>query len=141
MKRTDVFERVKITLTLMALVFSFIYVKGNIRLAIFFLIGLIFLILSILYAKNEKFDSLKEFIKFFISFLNITSLIYFGEKLAKVSYFDSVLKLLYKPLFENGIRTNIFMAAIFVTTAIILIGFNRLNLGEEDGEERKQKIE
>lgn len=139
MKKTNVFERVKIILTLLALVFSFFYVKGNIRLAIFFFISLVFLILSILYAENKKFDSLKEFIKFLLCFLNITSLTYFGEKFAKVSYFDSLLKSLYEPLFEKGIRTNIFMAAIFIITTIVLIGFNYLNLGEEDGEEREQK--
>lgn len=141
MKKTNVFEGAKIILALLALVFSFFYVKGNVKLAIFLFIGLVFLILSIMYAENKKIDTLKEFIKFFLCFLNITSLIYLAERIINVSYFNSVLESLYRPLFEKDIRTSIFMVAIFIITTIVLIGFNRLNLGEEDGKEREQKNE
>lgn len=137
MKKTKTFEQIKILLAFFALIISFSYVKESLKLAIFLIFSLVFIIFSILYAKSKEFDSLNEVMKFFLCFLNLTSLVYFIEKLTKTSYFDSVNKIIYEPLFEKGINTRIFLLAIFVASTILLVVISRLSLGEDYGEERQ----
>jgi hypothetical protein len=137
LKKTKTFEQIKILLAFFALIISFSYVKESLKLAIFLIFSLVFIIFSILYAKSKEFDSLNEVMKFFLCFLNLTSLVYFIEKLTKTSYFDSVNKIIYEPLFEKGINTSIFLLAIFVASTILLVVISRLSLGEDYGEERQ----
>lgn len=121
----------------MALMFSFSYVKETKKIAIFLVFGLVFIIFSILYAKKNDLGGLSESIKFILCFLNITSLVYFLEKISKTSYFDMLNSSLYQPLYAKGVNTDIFLLAIFVATSILLLSFNRLSLGEDYGKERK----
>ncbi|MDO5041857.1 MAG: hypothetical protein Q4D95_07195, partial [Peptoniphilus sp.] len=57
MKKTKSFDQIKILLALFALIFSFSYVKESLKIAIFLIFGLVFIIFSILYAKSKEFDS------------------------------------------------------------------------------------
>lgn len=136
MKKTNKFEGILSFLAYLAMVFSFTFVEGRVRLMAFLAFGLVFTILSIYYAKEEDFTIFSNFIKFFLSFLNITSLVYFLEEYFKTSYFGNLLETIYGPFFEKNIDTNLFLAGIFLITSIILIGYSRLKMGEDYGEEK-----
>ncbi|MDD7306545.1 MAG: hypothetical protein PUG67_08150 [Peptoniphilaceae bacterium] len=130
MKQREKFQQIKIILALIALLLSFPYVNGKLNLVLFFLVALIFIVMTILYAVKEALDTVSSVVKFILCFLNISSLIYFVEEFTKVDYFKTVTKNIYGPLFEKGINTNIFLLFIFVVTSILIFVFNRLNVGE-----------
>lgn len=117
----------------MSLLLSFPFVKDGLRLVVYLLVGFVFIGLSIVHAGNKGFTVLSEVIKFLLCFINLTSLIYLLEHASKAVYFKSILSTIYGPFFNKGVNTNIFFLAIFIVTSILLLGFKRLNVGEEDG--------
>lgn len=141
MKKEKSFDTLKIIMAFLSLILSFYYVKGNIKISIFSIAAFLFFVIILLFTAKNQLITINNFIKFFLCFLNISSLFYFTEKIFNISYFKTIFKIIYKPLFEKNVYTSFFMSIIFVMTVLLLVGFNSLNLEEYNGEERNEKNE
>lgn len=134
MKKEKYFKQIKVFLILFFISISFMFLKDKIKIALFLGFSFFLILFTSFYINQNKLDGFKEILKILLSFINISSLVYLLEDFFNTRYFDFLIKKIYPNLFEKGINTKLFMITIFAMTSVLLILFNRLNLGEKDGQ-------